>query len=168
MRPETASSAWPCAARCCAGRWLAATPATGSCASPTQRPSWPRRRSSWRRCFRCWRADGTRDGIPDALVQPHVRPAVGAHFDDAREPACERSLEREAKSGEVLDTLVRQPVQRRGGGEVEPRGGGYVLRVEVPGERHLRPRDGQEVEDPAATVVEQHDRRLQPVALCRE
>ena len=44
--PATASSAWRCAARCCAAASLAATPATASCATPTRRASSPRRRSS--------------------------------------------------------------------------------------------------------------------------
>src|SRR5258706_7162370 len=36
--------------------------ASASCASPTRQPSWPRPRSSSRRCCRCWRADGQRSG----------------------------------------------------------------------------------------------------------
>ena len=53
-RPATASSASRCAARCCAGalarllRRLRDRRAT-----PTRRPSWPRPRSSCRRCCRC-------------------------------------------------------------------------------------------------------------------
>ena len=38
----------------------AATPATASCATPTRPPSWPRPRSSWRRCCRCSRAEPER------------------------------------------------------------------------------------------------------------
>ena len=53
-RPATASSASPCAARCCAGASRAATPASASCATPTPPPSWRRPRSSCRRCCRCW------------------------------------------------------------------------------------------------------------------
>jgi hypothetical protein len=50
----------------------AATPATASCATPTPRPSWPRPRSSCRRCCRCWRAERARHGVPHARVQLHV------------------------------------------------------------------------------------------------
>ena len=52
--------------------------------------------------------------------------------------------------------------ERRGVGEVEAVGRGHVLL-----ERRALARDGQELEDPAAVVVEQHDRRAGPRAAGR-
>ena len=55
-----------------AGRSRAATRASASCATRTRRPSWPRPRSSCRRCCRCSPADG------DAGREPGARgPARG-------------------------------------------------------------------------------------------
>ena len=60
-------------------------------------------------------------------------------------------------SSGVATRLVREPVQRGGVGEVEA-----VRRRDVPLEAAPSRRHGQEVEDPAAVVVEQHDRQRQP------
>ena len=51
--PRTASSAWRCAARCCAARSRTSTRAAGSCATRCPPRSWRRPRSSSRRCCRC-------------------------------------------------------------------------------------------------------------------
>ena len=67
-RTRTASSASRCAARCCAAASPAASPASASSPTPTRRPSWPRPRSSSRRCCRCWRSDRR----PDGARRPHL------------------------------------------------------------------------------------------------
>ena len=70
--PATASSAWPCAARCCAAASPAVTPATGSSATPTRRRSWPRPRSSCRRCCPCSPAECLFAGRrPISIRTPH-------------------------------------------------------------------------------------------------
>ena len=51
-RPRTASSASPCAAPCCATARPTSSPASASSPAPTPPPSWPRPRSSSRRCCR--------------------------------------------------------------------------------------------------------------------
>ena len=51
--PRTASSASPCAARCCAAGSLTCTPAAASSPTRCQAPSCRRPRSSCRRCCRC-------------------------------------------------------------------------------------------------------------------
>src|SRR5207244_3745525 len=94
--------------------------ATGSCATPTPRPSWLRPRSSWRRCSRCWRAERAGHGVPHAPVQLDIGLALGADFDDARAIARQGTLESRPESGQVLDALVREPIQRRRVGEVQP------------------------------------------------
>src|SRR5271165_3563402 len=106
-------------------------PATASWRGPTPLPSWPRRRSSCRPCSRCWRAERARDRVPHTRVQLDVSAAITAHLDDARPLALERPLERLAKAADVSCPLVREPVQRGGHGEVEPRGGRDVPRIDV-------------------------------------
>src|ERR1700730_12014492 len=170
-----ANSAWRCAARCCGARSPDATPATGSSAIPIRSPSWPRPKSSSRPCFPCWRAERTRDRLPDAAVHLHVGPALAADLDDARLPCgVERTLKGRAKREYVLDALVREDVQRGCAGEVETGRGRDVARVDVlaflhrlglrtrgvgpalPRPPHLRAGDREEVEDASAAVVEQH------------
>jgi len=66
MRPATESSWSRSVARCCAAGSPPATPARASSPTLTRLPSWPKPRSSSRRCCPCLRADGRprRTGSP--------------------------------------------------------------------------------------------------------
>src|SRR4051795_8227689 len=97
-------------------------------------------------------ADGAGDGLPHAPVQADVGGAVRTHLEDRAAVPGERAVERGAQRLGVRDALERAPVQRRGVGEVEAVGSRDVA-LEV---RALA-LHGQEVEDPAAVVVEQDD-----------
>src|SRR3954453_2121089 len=97
-------------------------------------------------------ADGPGDGLPHTPVQADVLDAVRTYLEDRAAVPGERSVERGAEGRGVGDALERAPVQRRGVREVEAvRGRDVALEV-----RALA-LDGQEVEDPAAVVVEQDD-----------
>ena len=188
-RPGTASSASRCAARCCAAASPAAMPATASSAS--SEPGGRAGRDRGQALGAAPAAGGLsapRDRLPHARVQLHVRARDRSRTSMMLEPLVrERPLERRAKRRRTsADPLVGEPVQRGGPGEVEARGGGDVAGVDVralvlavsgaagpwpPGSSASaigRVRDGQEVEDAAAAVVEQHDRQLQLQAPRRE
>src|SRR5437763_16844916 len=108
--PATESSAWRCAAPCCAQGSPAAMRATAACAALTPPPSWPRRRSSSPRCCRCWPAERGRGLLPELLVQGQGVLARSAHLDDARPTLRERALERRAQAAQLTRALVREPV----------------------------------------------------------
>ncbi len=62
-------------------------------------------------------------------MQLDVRRALGAHLDDAGLPmraVFKAALERRAEGEGIVHPLVLQPVQPRGLGEVQARGGGDV------------------------------------------
>src|SRR5215208_6538850 len=96
----TASTAWPCAARSCAGRSRAATPASAWCATRTRRPSSPRPRPSSRRCCRC-----SADPAPYPDDLPHGR---AAEADPARERG---QLELEASARPLLRESLDEGVE---------------------------------------------------------
>ena len=115
-RPATASSAWRCAARCSAAASLAATRAAGSSATRCPRRSWPRPRSSSRRCCRCSRAEPRPRPHPRrARCSSTLALALGADLDDRRaaSPASARSSAL-AEAAQVLRALVLEPVERGG------------------------------------------------------
>ena len=96
--------------------------------------------------------------VPDAPVQRDVLRAVGAHLDDrAAGPTASARSERGAERRRRRRARSQpQPVERGGVREVEP-----VRRRDVRARSPSpSPRDRQEVEDPAAVVVDQHDREL--------
>src|SRR5918992_3410772 len=104
--------------------------------------------------------DGPGDLVPDGAVERDVGLAVGVRGDDARALGGQGAAECGAEALDVLGDLVAAPEQCRRMREVEPVRGRDVL-DEV---RSLLA-DRQEVEDPAAVVVEQHDRELAPRGL---
>ena len=74
-----------CVALRCAllpARWPAATRGSAWCATPTRRPSWPRPRSSSRRCCRCWPAERLRP----AVREPYRRTLIPLLGRPARSP----------------------------------------------------------------------------------
>ena len=75
-RPRTASSASPCARRCCATAPRTCSPAPGSSPTPTRPPSSPRPSSSSRRCCRYSPAEscpGPERGPNDCWIDRHMR-----------------------------------------------------------------------------------------------
>ena len=67
---RTASSASRCAARCSRGGGALLRRRAGSSPTPIRRPSWPRPRSSSRRCCRCWRDSCRRGSATDRGAMP--------------------------------------------------------------------------------------------------
>src|SRR5205807_5963677 len=114
----------------------------------------------------------SRDGLPQFAVQLRVALALAEHVDERRAVRRERPLKRAAEVLHVARALVGELVETGGGSEVEPGGRGYVASVDVlavaPARvgqaRELRARHGQEVEDAAAAIVEQHDHESQAEA----
>ena len=95
-------------------------------------------------------------GVGHPAVQRQVRPAVGADLDD-RGPGPRRArLDGVAGARPASRPLVAAAVERGRVREVEAVRGGDVLLEGVGLAGHR-----QEVEDPAAVVVEQHDRQVE-------
>ena len=82
--------------------------------------------------------------------------AIGADAHDRGAVGGQRAAERDAERSDVGRALPAAAVQRRRVREIEA-----VRRRDVLDERVALARGRQEVEDPAAVVVEQHDRQLQ-------
>jgi MFS family permease len=102
------------------------------------------------------RGERRADGIPRGAVGADVGGAVGEDLDDRGAGRGERGVERGAEGRQVEGALVPAPVEGGGLAEVEA-----VRRGDVRLERVRLPGDGQEVEDPAAVVVQQDDRQVE-------
>src|SRR5215218_7791613 len=100
MPTATESYASHCAARCSATRSRIATPASASYATRFRPPSWPRPRSSCRRCCRCSPAD---DGKRRPAGECAFRASVTASG-DLRECAFRASV---TASGDLRATIQR-------------------------------------------------------------
>src|ERR1039457_1392689 len=90
-------------------------------------------------------------------MQGEVVPAVGAYLDDRRCTRGQRTLDPGTQLVRVPGALIAAAVKRGGVGEVQT-----VRRGDVLLEGLALAGDRQEVEDPAAVVVEQHDGQRQP------
>ena len=130
-----------------------------------RRGSSPRPRSSSRRCCRCSAVE--RRARPRPTCGGAARRCARARCGTSMmpEPARRRARSSAARKPEPRrDALVARArrARRRGrspGRSASPRGGCRDL--PPPGSRASRARDRQEVEDPAAVVVDEHDRQLQ-------